>query len=310
MKRLAAVLVLALTVPGAAAQSNGAVAVSVEDWESPLRPEDPHVVTLLIEYDCSRVAQTDGSEAEIHVSRPGWLSVTGPETVTLDAETTECLGEETWENRTVDYELTVDRFARALDPGNVTFNVTAELIGGRASDTATRNLSAAFVPGIFATLDPSEVRFPTNATAETDVIVYNKANGPVRISVTPEDVPEGLDLDLPPTGRAEALTGIPIDYVGVDDPDHRWTGKITVEGSLPDDRTERIYDATVNVTARYAEDPTVGAVSRVLDLTAEVSAPAGTVGGGESLPGVGGAQVLVLVAGMAVALGRRTARPR
>lgn len=288
---LAIVLValpIVTTVHAAPASTPPAVSATFEETPDRVVPFGaPETVEMTVSYDCTRERPAEATAIDVQVlDRPDWLTARPDPSVAYrqaDAET--CADGEG--RRTVAFEWSlVAGDAPARRPANLTVQATVTLADGNHTARATVPVEATFYSVVSVAGTPLG-KAPASETAEIDLEIHNRGNGPVRFELVPARVDDGLDLDLPEPGRTPAAGqgGTPT-----------WNASIAAEGAEPD----AIYTATLEITTRYAEDPSAGVETRPLEiaLQTESAVSAQIQGGQATLPSA----LLGLVAGSLVTL--------
>lgn len=296
MKRTAIALAAILLVPTAAAQDPAGVTATLRGWQTKLEVgEVNEQATLLVEYNCGR-AGPQGSTAEINVTGPSWANVTGPNEITLDPRPGECVQNQTRLTRAAAYQVAVTRQAPALVERNVTFNVTAHFPDGVAYAETQETLSAAFLADIEVAVDPQRIEAFAGRTATHNLTVTNQGNGPIEIAISVLQVDDGLELQVPTTGRAPSP---------LSDQEPVWHGTITATGRLPDGVNSATFNATLELLASYDGEAAQDTAKRQLNLTAAIERHPSEIDGGGPIPGFGAAGLAVAVVAATLLLRRR-----
>lgn len=290
-------LATVLLVPTATAQTEDDVVPTLQAWQDRLRVGEPHEATLIIDYNCAK-ADPQGTQAEINVTAPPWATVSGTDSVTLTHEADACLENGGRATHPVAYQIEVARTAPALVAENVTFNVTVSYTEGDANGNVTEALSAAFLADIAVDVEPRRVEAFAGRTAEHNLTVTNRGNGPIAITISVSEIDDGLELQVPASGQAPSP---------LEDEDPVWRGTITATGRLPTGVNSGTFNATIDLTASHAEEAGQGSTKRQINLTAAIERHPSEIDEGGPIPGFEVASILVAAAVVALARHRREA---
>lgn len=307
MRRCAPAIVLGLvlvwTLPAVHAQPDPtAPAASASFPETPDRLAplgDPETLPIAVAYDCTRQDPAEETTIVLDVvESPDWLTVAlDPARLHDTVDPTTCAADDGRRTVEADTHLTADGGAPARVPANLTVQATVALADGNHTAEATVPVQAAFYSVV--RLDgPTHLRTPADQAAGIPVHVRNDGNGPIQVTLQVAEADDGLDLQMPDPGVAPAPW---------QDGEPTWNGTIVADGQDP----ATLYEATIEVHPRYAEDPTVA--GRILphrivlqtDGLTPASRPDETPRGVVAVPAF--AAGLVATVGLGAALLRRSA---
>lgn len=252
MRRCAGAIAVAAVVstmlPAVAAPDPTAPAATATFAETPDRIaplDEPTQVPMTVTYDCSRQHPTEPTRITVAlVDRPGWLTaIPNVSTVVDRVDRTTCAEHDHRRTVRVNWSLAAGADAPARRPANLTVEATVRLADGDHTARATVPVEAAFY-GAVSRKGPTVARAAAGETAELELTVRNRGNGPVRIEIDARDVDDGLQIDTPEPGVAPAPW---------QDAPSTWNGTIALTGT----DAGSIYEATVALVPRYAKDPTV-----------------------------------------------------
>lgn len=288
MRRTAILVAALLALPAVSAQTDPDVVTSLRSWDGTLRVGQVHDTTLIVEYNCAKADQVQGTPIDINVTHPIWANVTGPREITVQPDPADCLGNQTRLSQSIAYQVEVTRTAPALVEEPVTFNATAQFPDGDASDESQETLAAHFLADVAVAVDPAGTEIFAGRTAEHNLTLTNRGNGPMTVTVTVASADDGLAVGAPSGGQAPSPLG---------DEEPVWRGQVSVRGSLPEGVDEETYGATLQLRAAYADDPSESSTERTINLTATVRRHPSEIEDDGAVPGF---EVVGVVAAAAV----------
>lgn len=250
---------------------------------------EPEAVPMTVTYDCSRQHPTEATRIAFEVvDRPGWLTATPNVSAVVErVDRATCAEQDHRRTVGVTWQVAADADAPARRPADLTVEATVELGDGNHTAQATAPVEAAFY-SVVARDGPTVAEAAAGETAELGLTVRNRGNGPVRIEVGTRDVDDGLEVVRPDPGVAPAPW---------QDPPPTWNGTIALAGT----DAGRLYEASVTLVPRYAEEPAVTGETLVHRVRLQTDALPAEVTEGELAPGV--VALPAYISGLAVTLG-------